>query len=60
MKKLVLYEDLDGNELVLICADEGFYKRVFKGDDAVTITDEVDIDTDLTGWPTNRPLSPDF
>ena len=60
MNKLILYDDLDGNELVLICTDQGFYDRVFKEDDAVTVKGEIDIDTDLIGWPTNRPLSPDF
>jgi len=60
MNKLVLYEDMDGNEMVLLC-DEDFYKGVF-GDGDIKVTDEIiiDEDYDLRGWPTNRPWQTDF
>ena len=60
MNKLILYEDLEGNEMVLLCVDQDFYDRVFKEDDGVTIKEEIDLEEDLAAWPTNRPLSADF
>jgi len=60
MNKLILYEDLEGNEMVLLCVDQDFYDRVFKEDDGVTIKEEIDLEEDLIAWPTNRPLSVDF
>ena len=60
MNKLILYEDLEGNEMVLLCVDQDFYDRVFKEDGGVTIKEEIDLEEDLAVWPTNRPLSADF
>ena len=61
MKRLILYNDLDGNELILICDDKDFYKNVF-GDGDVKVIDEIIIDEgyDLRGWPVNRSLTADF
>lgn len=59
MNKLILYEDLEGHEIVLLCVDQDFYDGVFK-DDGVTIKEEIDIEDDLAAWPTNRPLTADF
>lgn len=60
MNKLILYEDLEGNEMVLLCVDQAFYDSVFKSEDKVTIKEEIDLEADLIAWPTNRPLSADF
>lgn len=61
MQKLIVYEDLDGNELVLICTSEDFYRGVF-GDGEVKVVDEIiiDEDYDLSSFPTNRSLTADF
>jgi len=60
MNKLILYKDLDGNTMVMLCTKEGFYKGVFKEDAAVEVKKEIDIEGDLELFPTNCPLSADF
>ena len=60
MNKLILYEDLDGNEMILLCVDQGFYDGVFKSEPKVKIIEEINLEQDLTAWPTNRALSADF
>lgn len=60
MQKLIIYNDLEGTPLVLICTKEDFYNAVFKGEDSVEIVKEIDIEGDLSLFPTNRPLLVDF
>ena len=60
MNKLILYNDLEGNEMVLLCTDQSFYNGVFMSTPQPEIIDEIDIDGDLVSWPTNRPLSANF
>ncbi len=61
MNKLILYTDQEGDEMVMLCTEEDFYKAVFKDkDDTVEINEEIDIDDDLIAWPTNRPLTANF
>lgn len=61
MNKLIIYKDLEGNQMVLICTKEDFYKGVF-GNGDVKVIDEIIIDDkwDLSSFPTNCPLSADF
>ena len=61
MQKLIVYKDLDGNKLVLICTKEDFYKGIF-GDGKVKVVDEIIIDEewDLESFPTNVSLTADF
>ena len=60
MKKLILYEDLDGNEMLLLCVDQNFYDGIFNSEDNAKIVEEIDLEADLSAWPTNRPLTADF
>ncbi len=60
MKRLVLYEDLEGNEMVMICDSKEFYSGVFDTNPKPKIIDEIGIEGDLTDWPTNRVLTADF
>lgn len=57
MNKLVLYNDEEGSEYVCLCTDQEFYDELEKDNKVVG---SIDIDEDLTIWPTNRPLSADF
>ncbi len=60
MNKLILYEDLEGNKMVLLCVDKNFYNGVFNSEDNVKIVEEIDLEADLSAWPTNRSLTADF
>ena len=54
--KLALFEDDEGLEFVMI-ASEDYYTEV---EPDVKVLRVVDLEGDLTDWPTNRPLSADF
>ena len=60
MKRLILYKDLDGNTMVLICTDQAFYRSVFETEPKVEVIDEIGIEGEMEAWPTNRALSADF
>ena len=60
MNNLILYEDLDGNEMVILCVNQGFYDGVFKTEPKVKIIEEIELEENLTAWPTNRVLSANF
>ena len=57
MNKLILYEDEECNVYVIICTDKEYYDEELAN---VKIIRSIDIEEDLTVWPTNRPLSADF
>ena len=57
MNKLILYEDESGSEYVILCISQEYYDEMLVD---VKIKEEIDIEEDLTSWPTNRPLSQDF
>lgn len=57
MNKLILYNDETGSEYVILCTDQEYYNEIVNGG---KIIESIDIEEDLTSWPTNRPLSQDF
>ena len=57
MNKLVLYTDEEGSEFVVLCTSQDYYDEIVA--DAKTIQ-SIDIEEDLTDYPTDRPLSADF
>jgi len=57
MNKLILYNDEEGSEFVVLCTDQEYYDGI-KGE--AKVAEEIDIEQDLTAWPTNRPLLQDF
>ena len=60
MNRLILYRDLEENELVLLCTSQSFYDGVFKTEPRIEVVKEIDIDGDLTDFPTNCSLTADF
>ncbi len=56
MNKLILYEDKEGNEFIALCTDRDFHDDILE-DGSTKVIQSIDIEDDLTAWPTNRPLS---
>ncbi len=59
MNKLILYEDEEGSEFVVLCTDMDYHDTILE-DGNTKVTQSIDLEHDLTAWPTNRPLSQDF
>ncbi len=57
MNKIILYNDEEGTEFVCLCTNQEYYDELVKD---IKIIDEIDVEQDLTSWPTDRPLSADF
>ena len=57
MNKLILFEDDEGNEYVALCTNQEYYESLVAD---TKVMQEIDIEGDLTPFPTDRPLSQDF
>lgn len=57
MNKLILFEDDEGNEYVALCTSQEYYDGLVAD---TKIMQDIDIEGDLTSFPTDRPLSQDF
>ena len=57
MNKLILFEDDEGNEYVALCTNQEYYDGLVAD---TKVMQEIDIEGDLTPFPTDRPLSQDF
>ena len=59
MNKLILYQDEEGSEYVVLCTSMDFHDTLLE-DGKTKVIQSIDIEEDLTAWPTDRPLSSDF